>query len=175
LKNLQTLGLEGIEGNAEWVNLKDLTNLRDLAIDGPVSSDDHLIGIEALSHLTKLSPGHSTTDAGLSHLSRLTSLRMLVLQRCKITDDGLAHLACLKNLQELYLDGNAITDAGLRHIEDLSALENLGIDDTPVTDNGLLRLRKLNRLRELDVFRTQVTESGVRRLREVLPNVQVSH
>ena len=65
------------------------------------------------------------TDAGLVHLSGLTSLRELYLGDTQITDAGLAHLRGLTSLRELDLINTQVTDAGVASLE--QALPNCRI------------------------------------------------
>ena len=62
---------------------------------------------------------HNTqiTDAGLTHLKGMTSLRGLDLHNTQITGAGLVHLKGLTSLKWLYLNDTQITDAGLTEIK----------------------------------------------------------
>ena len=74
-------------------HLKDLTNLKDLRIDG-----------------------NKISDAGLAHLKNLTKLELLNLRMTPITDEGLVHIKGLANLQELDLGFTYVTDAGVAEL-----------------------------------------------------------
>ncbi len=57
------------------------------------------------------------TDAGLIHLSKLTALKVLYLDKTQITNVGLTHLSKLNALFELYLFNTPITNAGYEKIK----------------------------------------------------------
>ena len=64
-------------------------------------------------------------DAGLVHLSGLTSLGALFLNNTQITDAGLAHLKGLTSLLYLHLENTQITDAGVAKLKE--ALPDSGL------------------------------------------------
>jgi Leucine-rich repeat (LRR) protein len=106
-------------------------------------------------------------DAGLAHLESLTRLEVLLLRHTQITDAGLAHLSGLKQLKALALSGTRITDAGLAHLEGLTHLQYLDLEDTRIGDAGLERLKGLAELQRLDLTRTPVTDAGLQHLRRL--------
>jgi hypothetical protein len=69
------------------------------------TKDDQLAPVEHLDRLLEFELGgfiygeKTVTDAGIAHLRRLKSLRMVKISNAKITDAGLAHLAGLPHLQ----------------------------------------------------------------------------
>ncbi|MBA2368347.1 MAG: hypothetical protein H0V82_04900 [Candidatus Protochlamydia sp.] len=67
---------------------------------------------------------HKITDAGLAHISRLTTLQSLGLRYCKqITDAGLINFSSLTSLETLDLTGNEqIIGTGFAHLSNLTAL-----------------------------------------------------
>ncbi len=69
--------------------------------------------------------GAKITDAGLKHLERLPSLRVLTLSDTQVSDAGLEHLKCLADLRLLDLRGTDVTDAGLQHLRGLPELSTL--------------------------------------------------
>ncbi|MBN2562174.1 MAG: hypothetical protein JXQ75_14720 [Phycisphaerae bacterium] len=84
--------------------------------------------------------GCPITDAGLAHVSALTSLQRLDLWGCtQITDAGLAHLSALTSLQWLDLSDTWITDAGPEHLSGCTKLKSLYTDGTKVTEAGKKR------------------------------------
>lgn len=72
----------------------------------------------------------SVTDAGLEHLTQLTHLRDLWLDRTQATDAGLVNLKGLTRLHQLDLRGTQVTDAGLEHLKVLTQLERLHLGCT---------------------------------------------
>jgi hypothetical protein len=110
---------------------------------------------------------HKTTitDADLTRLEGLRSLRLLNLYGTKITDAGLQSLSGLTGLQTLYLNGTGVTDAGLQYLQQLKSLNELGLNQTQVTDEGLAYLRGLTGLRSLSLSGTKVTDRGLEQLK----------
>jgi hypothetical protein len=68
-------------GDAELEELKGLTSLRQLDVDGC----------------------RGVTDAGLEHLQGLNSLEWLNISHTQVTEAGLEHLKDMTNLEELYI------------------------------------------------------------------------
>ena len=86
--------------------------------------------LEQLKQLTSLQSlslnGRDVTDAGLAHLKALTNLEVLGLDGTRISDPGLPYLTGLSNLRYLHLRGTAISDAGLAQLKE--ALPNCSIE-----------------------------------------------
>ena len=112
------------------------------------------------------------TDETLKHLSRLTSLQVLWLDRTRTTDNGLKLLSRLTNLETLSLGDTAITDNGLKHLSGWTHLRQLSMRNTKITDAGLKHLSGLTNLNLLELDDTEVTGDGVKVLQESLPNCE---
>ncbi len=83
------------------------------------------------------------SDATLSQIGTLTSIKELVLSGAAVTDPGLAHLKGLTELEKLWLDNNTrLTDAGLVHLNGLTNLKMLSLRNTRVTVAGVAELRR---------------------------------
>jgi dipeptidyl aminopeptidase/acylaminoacyl peptidase len=106
-------------GEAGFVHLKGLTNLKILDLNG-----------------TKV------TDKGLVQLQGLAELWLLNLNNAEVTDAGLMHLKGLTNLEHLLLGGTEIKDAGLVHLRGLTQLRELGLKHTQVTEEGVKNLQQ---------------------------------
>ena len=70
---------------------------------------------------------------------------VLDLDRSDITDAGLTGVSEMASLKKLHLAGANVTDTGLQHLGRLTGLESLGLRDTKVTDAGLKHLGRLMR------------------------------
>jgi hypothetical protein len=97
------------------------------------------------------------TDAGVSHLRRLTRLHRLSLPSSRVTDAGLAVLAEMPQLEELAI-GNPSGYVHPGRREPTTLEETLVAN---ISDAGLERLAGLPRLRSLTLFGTRVTNDGL--------------
>ena len=108
--------------------------------------------------------GAALSDAGLSHLRRLRTLKDVTLLRpdvSKVTEDGLAGLASLVNLEELHLGVPDGYDGALIHLAALHKLSKLHLAGGSVTDSAVAPLAGLRNLKELDLSFTDVTDVGL--------------
>jgi hypothetical protein len=107
-------------------------------------TDAGLEQLKGLTTLTSLSlDGTKVTDAGLEQLKGLTTLTSLSLDGTMVTDAGLEHLKGLTQLQDLSLDSTKVTDAGLEHLKGLTQLQTLSLFNTQVTDKGVKKLQQV--------------------------------
>lgn len=97
-----------------------------------------------LSELRELSiEGFGADDGCLAQVRRLTKLRSLRLAFTSITDAGLSNLKGLTQLESLNLDGSfRITDDGMRHLKGLGNLKTLSLTFTRVANAGIDDLRR---------------------------------
>ncbi len=133
------------DAEAALANVRGLTQLKILWLWGRRNtvSDAWIVNLKALTQLKELTLGNiKITDAGLESLKDLTQLQRLVLAETKVTDAGLVHLEDLTRLQYLFLTKNNVTDAGLVHLRGLSKLRYLNLENTNVTDAGVRQLQK---------------------------------
>lgn len=162
------LHLTGLSNNSKGLGNKGLTTL--------CLQDCQKITDNALRHISKglvnleclnLSFCGSITEAGLSHLASIRSLRELNLRSCEgVNDEGIAHLAVgglnLVSLDVSFCD--KITDNALNHISNgLHHLQNLGLNTSRITDDGLCTItRHLRELRVLNIGQcTQITDQAI--------------
>ncbi len=84
------------------------------------------------------------TDEDLANISRLTNLKILILENCGISD--ISFIANLKNLVKISLFSNQISDltplAGLTNLKNLYLSKNQISDVTPLA--GLTNLKTIN-------------------------------
>ena len=107
---------------------------------------------EALEHLKDLANikslalnNNEISDAGLVCLRGLVSLEHLYLNDTQVSDIGLEQLKGLTKLRELNLSNTQVTDAGLDHLSGLTELEFLKLSGTNVTEQGAKGLQQLLR------------------------------
>lgn len=159
-------------------NLKEMTNLTRLRLDGCEISDEGLKIIAGFPKLESLQlQGGTMTDAGLAHLSGLVSLRSLNLDHCsEIGGEGVAHLRPLVDLTYLNLGGTQLTDRGIEHLNDLQQLSSLTLSETGVTDAGVRTLGPLPNLKQLILDGTAVTDASLEHIKSFpkLDNIWLS-
>jgi hypothetical protein len=158
--------------------LKELKNLTEFEYLGPRApdrlTDAGLTHLAAITSLRALSLAETdVTEAGTQHLKGLTNLQSLAIMRSPVTDEALKHLEGLTNLVSLNLASTKVTDAGLEHLKGLTTLEYLDLYDTPITDAGLEHLKGLTNLKRLEIKRTGVTEAGMQKFRQALPQCEI--
>jgi hypothetical protein len=139
-------------------------------------SDGELVRIGRFPRVEKIWHAGSTrwvSDAGLSYLDGLASLKELDLSDSRVTDAGLLHLRRMKSLQRLSLARTRITDAGLVHLSALTSLQALSLRGTDVSSAGVAHFNALTNLRSLDLSGTDVDEIAARELRRSLPNLSI--
>jgi Leucine-rich repeat (LRR) protein len=156
LERLRSLRLTSLNltrsavGDRGLENLKSMTTLNVLMLDGTQVTDHGLKALEKLTGLKTLTLGEQhISDAGLDHLKNLTNLNSFRLSSDQITDKGLVYFRSLKRLTSLVIGGPKITDAGLENLRDLVALRFLGVASPQITNKGLENLKGLTNLNEL--------------------------
>jgi len=129
----------------------DLSNTR--ISDGTVGSLTAIRHNVDTSFLRKLTLSTtSLTDAAVSRLAELTSVKHLWLARTGITDDGLAALVdAMPQLEILDVSLTKITERGVPHIMGLSNLWRLDISPAVLDYELIDRLSSLPRLVEIDL------------------------
>jgi hypothetical protein len=114
----------------------------------------------------KLGGSRSVTDAGLSHLSRLSGLRYLDLSGTSITDHGLDVLRALPELETVSLARTMVTDYGAANLSGCERLSNVDLQGTATGDGALRALAGKARLCQLRTGNA-VTDSGLALLHEL--------
>jgi hypothetical protein len=183
LTKLQELHFTGRLGPAGLGSLKMMPRLKRLDLSDSLIDDAGLACVKDLTGLEHLLffGCRGLTDKGLTHLAKLTNLKLLDLRNegftetepagPRITDAGLVHLAGLTKLTYLNLQGQKITDAGLESLKGLKVLRFLALSFSDITDEGLKHLEGLAQLRELHLYNTLVTSEGRVTLRTKLPKL----
>ena len=137
---------------------------------GLVSYDSGPVDDPVLDHREPWAPRWLVNAIGIDYFAHAS---LVVFER-PCSDKDLSHVGRLSELRVLFvLDASEVTDAGLVHLKRLSNLSVLTLIDTQVTDAGLAHLKELSNLSELDLVRSQATFGGVRELRRVLPKLTI--
>jgi hypothetical protein len=172
-------------GDAGWVPLEELRDLKELSMGGGGITD------AALRHISRFAKPRSLrisrmggadvaggaaepqiTDAGLQSIGHFTKLRSLQLYCLpNVGDNGLANLEQMAELETLDLYGDQVTDRGLEHIGRLVSLRDLNLQYTLATNQGLEQLRGLTQLTGISVLGTKITKDGLNKLKRTLPRL----
>jgi hypothetical protein len=198
-KRLDNTSLRGCDDLLKQIST--LPGLKGLLLKETQATDEGLRYIGKMTDLEELYiwDAKSITDAGVSHLSRLTNLKMVHIGNSNLTDDSLARISSLPRMEEMSLQQNhfsdeglarlsgkerlkrlciglgdvRITDGGLAHLAGFEKLELLDLQKSRVTDQGLEQLKRLPNLKELWMSETSVSDQAVQRLRETIPSLKV--
>ncbi len=155
--------------------LRHVKALDDLQLQSDRITDDCLSQVGRLSRLRRLFifKADHVTDAGLRHLSSLTSLERLDLRDSAVTDAGVVHLRSMPNLDSLDLSGSGVSDAGLADLRNLTNLSVLALDRTKISDAGLVNVATLKNLSLLSLSGTSITDAGLAHLRDATQSVNL--
>lgn len=149
-----------------WAGLSRLPRLRTIVI--PAASDADIEAVSQIRSLERLDVGKLGDDvstAGLAHLARLPSLRSLkAWSYASLTDEGVEMISRMASLRTLVLSGcYMVTGAGLQHLLRLSALEELNLSGSAsLTDADYAGLSSLASLWTLSLKAcVQLTDAGL--------------
>jgi Leucine-rich repeat (LRR) protein len=107
-------------------------------------------------------------------------MKMLTLNSLNITDAGLSHLRKMTRLERLYIYDTPISGSGLEYLTDLKSLKYLLLRGCPITDSGVMHVRQFPSLTLLDLsgssssFELQVTSEAIDQLKSALPQLKVN-
>ncbi len=119
--------------------------------------------------------GSAAATATAESLSRIPSIRRLILSGTQISDSDCIAIARLPNLEEINLSETAITDDALRHLAQLQSLSAIYIAKCPgVTDVGIAHLIDLPVLRDLRLQGTLITVECTQSLAK-MPHLEVCY
>jgi beta-lactamase regulating signal transducer with metallopeptidase domain/5-hydroxyisourate hydrolase-like protein (transthyretin family) len=129
-------------------------------------TDEALRAVSAFPRLKRLFlRGGQATDDGLLRLTKLSDLKIfMVWDALKITDAGVEHLSGLTTLERLYLQGASLTDKGVAALKNMKAMRSLDLNGPGITDASVEYLLGMTKLQHLNVSNTGLTEKGVDRL-----------
>ena len=157
---------------AELRNLKGLTRLKLLDLNGCPVGDDGLAEIGDISSIEELGLWGSgpVTDKGFQYLAGMIHLKSLNIGYTgieTITGAGLVHLKDLTELEDLGLNIlHKLEDRHLANVSGLIKLRALHLGFcTSITDAGLDHIVHLPKLHRLDLSETQVTDTGLQKLK----------
>ncbi len=133
----------------------------------PVAQGSNHVVVSAIN-----APDFDDADAEL--LVRLKdNILQLQLGRSAISDAGMSHIGKLTGLRKLHLEHTSITDEGLKALAACVRLQYLNLSATAIGDNGLDQLKALPELTRLYVFGTTVTGEAVAEIQQAKPELSV--
>ncbi|MEM9831357.1 MAG: c-type cytochrome domain-containing protein [Bacteroidota bacterium] len=91
----------------------------------------------------------------------------------EISDDALFHLSQLTQLRELSLQKTQIQGSGLVYLTELPLLEILDLSHTEVSDANLLYITQMPALREVYLYETPISPKMVETLQTHLPDLNI--
>lgn len=87
---------------------------------------------------------------GLAYLIRLPLVK-LEMQRSSLTERGLLEISKMKTLKVLVLDGIRVPQTAWQHLQNLPKLKELSVRDVDLDDGGLRDICKISTLRRLQI------------------------
>lgn len=174
LKSLTLTDFDFADPVGQLTFLQHLKSLETLDLRKTNVSDAALTHLASLSTLRilKLEYSPQLTDKGLNDIAELSNLLELDLAFVPVTDQSITSLTKLKSLQKLYLYGTQITDQGIQKLPELPALEVLfvGSDEVAeISDASVGTLTARKNLRTLGIPGTRLSAEGIKKLQEQLP------
>lgn len=128
-------------------------------------SDEALETIKPSAKLIHVEIGNSPiTDRGVAALSKIHSIRTLILTRSGISDAAIAMVAKLPILETLVLNQTEVTDAGMAALAGNKTLTELRLRRTPVGNAAIETIGQLAALRVLGMSYTRLDDAGVAKL-----------
>lgn len=160
LSGLRELRLGGIDlPQYSFKQLYRFPHLRNLQLTACDIGNGALDDLSVLFTLRDVRISHcrmSEAGAGLGSLSRISSLRTLLLEGEGITDDALLEFNTESSLEELYIVFANVTDKGLGCLRYFPELTSLVLRCDSVTEIGLSHLRQLYKLERLVIRAEEV-------------------
>jgi len=115
--------------------------------------EENLIALQANKVIRRLNlTANPLTAKEVLLVSRLASLKELILPSTELDDNKLAFLANLPNLEKLEIDRDPVSDKSVDTLVGMKSLKSLTIYLTDITDDGLAELRR----RRPDLYIMQV-------------------
>jgi hypothetical protein len=179
LEQLESPSITG-PGIAALKGCKKLRNLTNRDNPNPVTDDDVRALVTALPDLQALVLGEGRggaapiTNACVSTLLALKSLKILGLNGKDIDDTALETVAKLRTLGSLRLEATQVTGSGFKALTKLVLLNDLSLRRAPITDAALEDLAKLKTLKSLNLTETTVSEAAVAKLQAALPDCKIT-
>jgi len=168
LTSLEKLTVNLYIQDDDLIPIGRITSLGSLRCGWRDVTDEGLRNMKNMARLQSLdlSGSPKVTDAGMAYVGQLKGLETLRLN-AGIGDAGVAHLSEVTSLNDLYLGGTKVTDSGLAKLTSLCQLRRLFLGDTHVTAAGVALFRGMKNLKEIDINYTQISDDDTIKLQEL--------
>ena len=100
----------------------------------------------------------------LSHVNKLTGLRVLKVTALEPDDIGVSSLKSMKKLQILSVNVGRLEGSCLKDLQTLPALEELDISDNPVNLNNFAYIAKFPALKHLEAHRCRLNKGAIQQI-----------
>lgn len=176
LTGLQRLDLEGADISDEA--LKDigmLKHLKVLCVSKTLINGSGFKYLAGLSELEELQTGNNNLkDSNVAYLLPLKRLRVLRLGATQIGEEAAKYVGKLQALESVRLaNNNRINDRAVSHLVGLGNLDGLNLRDTGVTIAALESLIKMKKLRHLELSERFFNKRQMKLLRQELPKCRI--
>ncbi|MGB1699974.1 MAG: hypothetical protein ACPHRO_08480, partial [Nannocystaceae bacterium] len=139
-------------------------NVHTLRLEGPWVTPDTLRELSILQRVRTLTMiGTGITNAGLTHVQRLTSLTTIEFEEESINDLSPLYLRDLP-LTSLACRCDRLGDTGARHLTRLSSLHQLTLESSRLSSDGVQLLAKLTSLHDLTLIVDALSDAAVTQL-----------
>jgi hypothetical protein len=99
------------------------------------------------------------TPEVVSDLSKISSMRVLLLDDCDLPNEGVNRLwSQMPNLEYVCVEETGVTGDGFRDVKTARNLKRLSLAGIGITDEAIARVREAPALEQLDLFVATVTE-----------------
>ncbi len=175
LSDLRELGLNGAGvTDVDLAHLRSLSKLDKLHLGGTAISDAGLEHLQGLASLRELRiPFTRVTGVGLAFIARCKSLEVLDLTNADLRGGHMQQLAQLGGLRELILNRCPLDAQDVDALAALPALERLSLNRARVDEGSLAALADLRTLKYLDVRGIQLTQATLAALRNTIRNGRI--
>lgn len=171
--NLQQLTLVGRKVPAAVISaVGEKTQLRELDLTNAPVDPIVANALSGLSHLQRITL--DGTPAGDSAAAAVSSLPIesLSLSGTPLTDAGLQEISKISTLKELVVSNTSVTGLGFRPLKKLN-LVKLNASSTQFGVEGLVSIRGMKSLEELHLFAAGIVEQPKAKVFTTLPNLRV--
>jgi hypothetical protein len=164
-KSIKTISGSENDSNKLLKDLRHCVNLEAASFSSPLIKDDDLVNLKPLTKIEILRlEGTSVTDKGLKTVGELTSLQRLSATGASFGDDGVSFLKSLKDLRLLDLSDSKVTNKSATSFDDFKKLEHINLKNTQITDESLKTFGKMKGMDYLNLEGTKVTDAGTKEL-----------